>query len=203
MKVSKDNGQSLIIEVRPGWFEWLLLCLTFVSLIYLIKSYFETPRVMQNVYGAGGSALLLFIAYMAYYEKSVFNFNKISRQLLWDRTRFFKKQRGVVSFFNITNVNLQISTGDDASPNYRVLLKTDTGDIPITAAYLADKELCKRVAGKIGNVLSLQSSDLVLKSAADLVKDRREIDAVKLLVFEKGISLTEAKKIVDDLKKSG
>ncbi|NIP37649.1 MAG: hypothetical protein GWO07_01135 [Candidatus Dadabacteria bacterium] len=201
MKVTKDNNEYLVIEVRPGWFEWLLLLFTFVSLFYLVKSYFDTPRVMQNVYGAGGSAIFLFIAYMAFYEKSVFNFNRVSQHLLWNRIRYFKKQSGIVSFLNITSVNLQISTGDDSSPDYRVVMKTDTGDIPITIAYTGNKELCYQTIKRISEILTLQSTDLVMRSAGKMVREGRHIDSVKLLTNEKGVSLTEAKNIVDELKK--
>ncbi|NIS10144.1 MAG: hypothetical protein GWO07_15640, partial [Candidatus Dadabacteria bacterium] len=66
-----------------------------------------------------------------------------------------------------------------------------------------NNELCKHVAEKISENLTHPRSDLVMQSAEGLVREGRHIDAVKLLTNEKGVSLTEAKNIVNELKKKG
>lgn len=201
MKITKDDDKALIIVVSPGWLEWLFLSLSILSVCYLIKSYVQTPKEMENIYGAGGSAIFLFLAYMAFYEKAAFHFNKISQSLIWWQHGFFRKNRGVVSFSEITKVYMQIGTGDDSSPNYRVVLNTNTADLALTNAYLADKSLCTKIADRVSEIISLDHDNLVISSVEEMVKQNRLIDAVKLLMDEKGYSLTEAKQIADKIKK--
>lgn len=200
MKISKDTNEQLVIESKPGLLGWFLLVWAFAMLFFLVKSYFEIPRNMKNVFGAGAGGLFIFFAYMVFYEKTVFNFNKISKQLIWRRRRFLKNTEGIISFHNIKNVVLQNNSGNESTSNVRVALITNTEQIPLTTAYLGNDDLCIIIAKKVRDAIKHPGRDLVMDGVKEMVNNAHEIEAIKLLRTEKGLSLAEAKKEVENIK---
>lgn len=200
MKVSKDNNEQLVVESKPGLLGWFLLVWAFAMLFFLIKSYFEIPRNIKDIFGAGTGGLFVFLAYMVFYEKTVFNFNKISKQLIWKRRRFLKNTGGIISFHNINNVILQNSSATGSASNVRVALITDTEQIPLTTAYLGNDNLCIKIAKKVRQAIKHPDKDLLMDSVKEMIKNGHEIEAIKLLRTENDLSLSEAKKQVENIR---
>ncbi|NIP32119.1 MAG: hypothetical protein GTO02_22270 [Candidatus Dadabacteria bacterium] len=180
--------------------EWFLIGGAIIMGIYLFNSFNESPKNMHDVYGSGFVLLCFIFGYIAFYEKSEFNFNKISRQLTWSRKRFLKKSGGIVSFHNIKNVIFQNSKGGDTSSNVRVVLVTDSEKIPMTTAYLGNDNICILVAKKIRHTIKFPDRDIIMESVKEMVKNNQTIDAIRLLRIDKGMSLNEAKQEIENIK---
>ena len=155
---------------------------------------------MENVYGAFFVGIAVFISYLLFTEKSIFDFNNISKQLLWSRKRFFKKKEGIISFHNINKVIVENSKSSNSRPNCRVALIMNSEKIPISVAYLGNSKVCWDVAEKIRQVLEHSESDLIDDSIREMINLGSDIEAIKLIRDQKGLSLTEAKQELDRLK---
>lgn len=202
MRVTKDDREQLIIETKPGFLDWFLLAWMLIMVFFFVKSYLEVPRNMRDVYGSAGVSLFLFFAYAMFYERAVFNFNKISKQLIWKRKRFFKVNEGIVSFSNIKNVVLQNSMSGDSTPNTRIMISTDEQQIPLTSSYIGDDNLCIKIAKKIRQAVNHPDRDLVIESVEEMIRNGQDMEAIRLLRIEKGLSLVEAKEEIQRIKNS-
>jgi len=81
------------------------------------------------------------------------------------------------------------------------VLKTNSEDLPLTISYIGNHG-CRKVTDKLHSLFEFESRDLVMDCVLEMVSKGKKIEAIKLLRNEKGISLTEAKNIVDDLTKT-
>ena len=200
MKITKDSQDLVVIEHKPGLFEYILS----IASIFLIITFFEiillTPEDKKNLLGAAFGCIFIISALALFYEQNEFKFNTISRQLSWKRNRFFKKTDGILSFHNIKNVVIQTYSNKNSSLS-RVVLKTDSEDLPLTISYIGNHG-CRKVTEKLHSLFKFESRDLVMDSVFEMVSKGNEIEAIKLLRNEKEISLTEAKNVVTDLKKT-
>lgn len=200
MKITRDTDEQVVIETKPGFISWILFLWAFIMIFFFVTSYMKVPRNMKEVYGAAFVAVFVFISYLLFTEKSEFNFNKISQQLIWYRKRFFNKKEGIVSFHNIKSVTLQNSMSSGSTPNTRVVLITDKEQIPLTIAYSGNSGYCREVAEKIRYLLQYTGRDLIADSLRQMIKDGQDIEAIKMLMAEKGLSLNSAKEKLDNLK---
>ena len=200
MKITKDSQDLVVIEHKPGLFEYILS----IASIFLIITFFEiillTPEDKKNLLGAAFGCIFIISALALFYEQNEFKFNTISRQLSWKRNRVFKKTDGILSFHNIKNVVIQTYSNKNSSLS-RVVLKTDSEDLPLTISYIGNHG-CRKVTEKLHSLFKFESRDLVMDSVFEMVSKGNEIEAIKLLRNEKEISLTEAKNVVTDLKKT-
>ncbi len=200
MEITKNTVEKLVVESKPGFFSWILFIWGFLMIFFFIDSLLEVPRNMGDVYGAAFVAVFVFISYFLFTEKSEFNFNKISQQLIWYRKRFFKKKEGIVSFHNIKNVILQNAMSSSSTPNTRVTLITHSEKIPLTVYYSGNSDSNRKVAEKIRGFLEYSETDLLMDSLKEMIKSGQDIEAIKLLKAEKGISLKEAKEELRNVK---
>ena len=200
MKITKDSQDLVVIEHKPGLFEYVLS----IASIFLIYTFFEilllTPEDKKNLLGAALGCIFIISALALFYEQNEFKFNPISRQLSWKRNRFYKKTEGMLFFHNIKKVVIQTYSKKNSTLS-RVVLKTDSEDLPLTISYIGNHG-CRKVTDKLHSLLEFESRDLVMDSVFEMVSKGKEIEAIKLLRNKKRISLTEAKNIVDDLRKT-
>jgi hypothetical protein len=199
MKITKDSQDLVVIEHKPGLFEYVLS----IASIFLIYTFFEilllTPEDKKNLLGAAFGCIFIISALALFYEQNEFKFNPISRQLSWKRNRFYKKTEGMLFFHNIKNVVIQTYSKKNSSLS-RVVLKTDKEDLPLTISYIGNHG-CRKVTDKLHSLLEFESRDLVMDSVFEMVSKGKEIEAIKFLRNEKEISLTKAQQIVKDIKK--
>jgi hypothetical protein len=160
----------------------------------------ESPDMEKVKGGLVGFGILEF-AFLLYYEKSVFVFDTNSQWMRWTRYRFFRWKSGQLPFSQISNAVLQTQMGDHSgTPSRRIVLLTTEGKLPLTITYQPD-EVQETIAERIRALLKKPPETLVSDSLVEMVKQRRTIEAVRLLRHEEGFSLTEAKNFVDDIKK--
>jgi hypothetical protein len=122
-------------------------------------------------------------------ETSRFVFDPARRTVEWRRRFLFRERGGTLPFDAIEQVELQVPIGDDGIPSRRVALRLrDGGELPLTVGYAVDFDGSRRA-------LALRLRD----EARRLASSGRIIEAVKHVRRETGVSLTEAKRRVDEL----
>ncbi len=167
MKITKDSQDLVVIEYKPGLFEYVLS----IASIFLIYTFFEilllTPEDKKNLLGAAFGCIFIISALALFYEQNEFKFNPISRQLSWKRNRFYKKTEGMLFFHNITNVVIQTYSKKNSSLS-RVVLKTDKEDLPLTISHIGNHG-CGKVTDKLHSLLEFESRDLVMDSVFEMV----------------------------------
>ena len=92
--------------------------------------------------------------------------------------------------------------GDTGVPSRRVCLHLADGSLlPITVGYRPDNdESISKVAETLRRVLG-QNPPSTAESAAVLVKQGRTVEAIKIFVDREGLSLSEAKDRVDQIRR--
>jgi hypothetical protein len=140
-----------------------------------------------------GSALVSF-------ERSEFKFDPRTRQVRWSRRWAWSNKAGTLAFDRIRSVIAQTMGETREYPDRRICLQPIDGPlVPLTAAYMPDAQgELVRIADNIRTMIGAApaTSD---ESLAALVRAGRTMDAIRLL-REQGLSLTEAKRRLDNLE---
>jgi hypothetical protein len=87
-------------------------------------------------------------------------------------------------------------------PSYRIALILAQGDLPLTIGYASGMQVeYEAIAARIRALLKLSpsSSDLLLISVGAALEQGRKLDAIRLVCHHRGLSLTEAKRFVEQL----
>jgi hypothetical protein len=133
-------------------------------------------------------------------ERSHFTFDPRTRTVRWERRWAWSTKSGSLPFDRIRSVIAQTMGETREYPDRRICLQPIDGAlVPLTAGYASDPggELVQ-ITEQIRAVLGAQpaTSD---ESLAALVRAGRTMDAIRLL-REQGLSLTEAKRRLDELQ---
>lgn len=137
MKVIDDSTYKLAIVSDESVFSWIslgicLICAGLSAAMYLNGSYTKNEeRFIGLLCGAG----IFLTSGVAVYERSRFVFDKIRKELIWERSRIFSKKGGVVPFMDLKEIVMQ-SMGNPANPSRRLSIITVRGEqLPLTSAY--------------------------------------------------------------------
>ena len=124
-----------------------------------------------------------------------------TRTIDWTRRWGLRRRSGMLSFDDVTAVTTERPLGDDGTPSRRIVVTTrDHRTVPFTVGYHSDAagelmQLADRVRDLIGP--GGQSADHL----QSLVDAGRILDAIKLAERNPGLSLTDAKSLVDSMRK--
>lgn len=200
-----EPGGTLIVTSTSRFFDWLLLLGTGLCTVPTIRGALHGSFNLNESTPLIGSAFFL-LGLLMIFERSRFEFDPALSCVRWSRTRTFSTKGDAIPFTQVKSVILQTSLGSDAaSPSCRVALITDQGELPLTMAYMAgfSKE-CEAIASKIRTLLSLSpsSSDIVMDSIRAALEQGRTLDAIRLVRLHKELSLTEATRFVEQLKRT-
>jgi hypothetical protein len=197
MKITQQDQRALVVKDFP----YLLGIVVFPMSLYLcyvaVAAAVHGGRT-RNIIGWGFSALLSFLCGVVFTKRNVFEFDLVQRQLHWRRRGLYSRQQGDVPFDDIRSVTVQ-SLNTSNSPTYRVLLRTDASEIPLTEAYSTGRETHERICAAINEALKLNPSDAIDNQIQELAMSGRTIDAIRLARTRYGYDLAEAKAFVDGL----
>lgn len=201
MKILRDNESELAV----GEDSVLLRAIGAGAIIFLLLGagfyFLQEDPPMARVKGMFAGAGVLGVMFLAFYERNLFIFNKVSQWVQWTKWRAFRRKSGQLSFGQIQNVVLQSQPGSSSSsPIYRIALLTHEGEVPLTVTYDGDGNK-KIIAERIRDLLKKSPEKTVLDSVTEAVRRGDTIEAVRMLRHEKGLSGTEAKNFVEDIKK--
>jgi hypothetical protein len=198
-QIIKDTSNELILAVRSP-FEAVLGCATVFTLIFLLYTWLHQPSRTDRMIGLAGAAAICAIVFLFAYEKNDFHFDRQTRLLAWSRQQGFFKHKGVVPIGSIERVVLQSCIGNNRYyPKRRVVLVTRDCELPLTISYQNDR-MNEVMAERIRAFLDISSKSLLDDSIESLVATGRDLDAIRLLREKNGLSLSDARDIVDRIK---
>lgn len=128
-------------------------------------------------------------------------FNLPERRVRWQRRRIFSKNGGDVAMDAVKDITLSIVSVDGTS-QYRLVMVTDKGTIPLSNMHTTDKSKLEQMADTIFTVLQrAPSGDIVDRSLNDAIAQGRIVEAVHWLRLRDNLSMTQARKAIDEMKR--
>jgi hypothetical protein len=146
-------------------------------------------------------ATMCFAIAVATSETARFAFDPARRRIDWRRRWTWWRRAGVIPFDHVRDVLVQSPVGDDGVPSRRIALRlADGGELPMTTGYSPDPDdAMVHLASRIRALVGLAGDESA--PVAALAKTGRTIDAVRLLRQTTGVSLDEAVRRVDELRR--
>lgn len=150
----------------------------------------------------GASATCLFVA-IVFLETARFEFSRPTHLVTWRRRWGLRQRSGILPFGAIQSVMVERPIGDDGTPSRRINLRTmDGAAVPLTVGYRPDSDgEILRVADRIRVVLGHNAEEMRADDVATLIAAGRTVEAIKVLRETEGLSLTDAKQRVDELRR--
>ena len=127
MKVKEDTAARLLLYEQSVWISIVAAAGALLVVVYVV-----TDRAWKGLIGAG----LFFIFGLGFWRTARVEFDKVRRNITIDRMDLFARCRLRVPFDDIEDVIVEADRPDASStPPCRVVLKTRTGALPLTAGY--------------------------------------------------------------------
>ncbi len=132
-------------------------------------------------------------------------FNLPKRRVYWQKRRIFSKNGGDIPMDAVKDITLSIVGTDDTyyrRPQYRLVMVTSEGSIPLTNMHTTDKNELEQAADAILAVLlRVPAGGIIDRSLNDAIVQGRTIEAVHWLRMRDGLDLTQARKVVDEIRR--
>ena len=206
MKITRSDSEKLVVVDFPYVVGGILFFGASIMAVQLFIVLAHGEISAKEIIGPFLAFSLFFFGGALLTKRSVFEFDLARRQLIWSRIGIFTRKGGTVPFGMITEAVVQTTTnGRNSSLCYRVALTTRQGDIPLSENYSGgQKNAYETLRTAINRTLGFAQSPDEQRDDSDLralVANGKIIDAIQLVRMRRQCSLTEAKKIVDDLGK--
>lgn len=137
-------------------------------------------------------------------EDSDIEFNLPERRVRWRKSRMFTKNDGDIPMAAVRDIALGIAGTDDTlhrRPQYRLMMVTIHGTIPLSNRHTTDKNALELTADTLLAILSKEPVDGIIdRSLNDAIAQGRTLEAVHWLRRRDGLDLTSARKSVNAMK---
>lgn len=199
MQARTDDDGSLLLTYDSSGFSAALFVLAAILIATAGYDYFIGPRGTDRLIGLVGGVATCGISGLMVLERVRVRVDSRNRTIDWTRRWGLRRRSGMLSFDDVTAVTTERPLGDDGTPSRRIVVTTrDNRTVPFTVGYHSDAagelmQLADRVRDMIGP--GGQSDHL-----QSLVDAGRILDAIKLVRETRGLSLTDAKTLVDGMK---
>lgn len=195
----EEDGALLLTYDGSLWTKWLVGA-TMVLLGTAAYDYFVGSRGDDRLIGLLGGAATTALSALIMLEQSHFRVDPRSRLIEWQRRWGFRRRAGITPFADVRDVSVERPLGDDGVPSRRVVLHLSDGTLlPVTVGYRPDADgAILQAAETIRRVLG-QAPPTLTDSIRVLIAAGRTIDAIKLLREREGLSLTEAKRRIEEM----
>jgi hypothetical protein len=198
----QPDGSLLLTYDSTRWTRWAIGA-TLLLLVSAAYDYFIGARGEDRVLGLLGAATTLGLIGIAMLEQSRFRFDPVTRLIEWDQRWAFRRRSGITPFNDVQDVSVEVPIGDRGVPSRRVVLHLANGLLlPVTVGYKPDVDGSISRAAETLRVTLGHRPPTVEGSVRTLVSQGRTIDAIKLVRDKEGISLTEAKRRVEQIMES-
>jgi hypothetical protein len=159
-------------------------------------------RGTDRLIGLLGAAATCLAVAVVFLETARFEFASASRMITWRRRWALRERAGTIPFAAVQSVVVERPMGDDGTPSRRITLRTNDGVVvPMTIGYRPDPDdAMLQMANRIRGFIGLHSDQASMQDVEALAAGGRTIDAIRVLREREGLSLTEAKQRVDELK---
>jgi hypothetical protein len=204
MTIDERSDGTILVTYDGTRLTWLMLANGVVCLATAGYDVFIGARGAGRLAGllsAAGTCLLVAIILL---ERARFEFASGTRVATWRRRWALRHDSGSIPFGSIQRVLVERPIGDDGTPSRRIVLKTMTGEeIPVTVGYRPDADgAVLHIANRIRVLLGHDSDATHMLNVRALIAAGKTIDAIRLLREEEGLSLTDAKRRIEELAQS-
>jgi hypothetical protein len=202
MTIVERGDGSLVVTYDSTRLTRLMLVLAAALLLVAAYDVFVGTRGTDRLVGliaASGTCLLIALVFL---ERVWFQFAADTHILTWRRRWALRERSGSIPFDSIESVIVERPIGDDGTPSRRIVLKSESGEmIPITVGYRPDADgIVLQIADKIRARLGHNTGATHMRNVKALVAAGRNIDAIRVLREEEGLTLVDAKRRVDELR---
>lgn len=201
MEMTKSaDGSLLLTHDGRLWSKWLLggaLLMVATAVYDLTIGSRGDDRLIGLIGGiatCAGAAAVMF-------ETARWRVDPFHRRIEWERRWAFQHRSGTLAFADVRHVAIEVPIGDDGVPSRRVVLHMHDGSmIPVTVGYRPDGDShIVNAAEELRALLGHQAKPPADETVRALLASGRKIDAVKVLVEQEQLSLSEAKARIDAL----
>jgi len=203
MNVEEAADGTLVVTYDGRGLTRLMLAAT--ALLVAVAGYdvVAGARGTERLIGLLASAATCFVVAIVFHETARFEFSRPTHLVTWRRRWGFLKRSGTVPFGAIQSVMVERPLGDDGAPSRRINLRMVNGAaIPLTVGYQSDVDgAILKVADRIRAVLGHNAQETRSADVSTLVAAGKMIEAIKVLRETEGLTLTDAKQRVDDLRR--
>src|SRR5262249_1829325 len=162
-----------------------------------------SPMSGERLGGLVGGAVTGLVGGLLLLEDARFAFDRATRTIAWWRRWAWSRREGSLAFDDVTGVRIETPIGDEGVPSRRIVLDVAGArrPLPLTVGFAPDpRGDTLRLAGRIREALGRSRDVPPAEAAAALARLGRTIDAIKLLREAENLSLTEAKRRVDEMR---
>ena len=206
MRITRQTARELVLVDSSLWLAGVL-AIGYLPLFY--------DAVFDGKMGSLAMAGFFVLCSLFCIRKTCFVFDARDRVVRWKNRLFLKAPTGSLDFDDIGGIRIESSWGDgEGGVSYRLTMLTSRGPIPLAYSYgsgsdkyAAMKEAIvaflkpdSREAASTPEAASPEGTVGLDPSILELVRTGRTIDAIALLRSMQKMSLTEAKRRVDEIK---
>jgi len=203
MKFEQAADGTLVVTYDGRGLTKLMLAATVLFVGVAGYDVFVGVRGTDRLIRLLASAATCFVISIVFLETARFEFSRPTRIVTWRRRWGLRQRSGTMAFGAIQSVMVERPIGDDGTPSRRINLRMmDGATVPLTVGYRPDSDgEILRAAGKIRVVLGHKAEETRSDDVASLIAAGKTIDAIKILREAEGLSLTDAKQRVDELRR--
>ena len=148
MKIERTVNHSLILTENSVFITALLGFFALFGAWVATTQLFQQPPDWEKVLLGFGCLAFSTTFWIFVWEHTRFEFDAQSRQLTWRRRKMLSYASGVVPFGDIKDVGVGSSSSAGDGRNYRIVLKTENGTLPLTE-FLSSGDYNKEEVAKL------------------------------------------------------
>ena len=203
METREDADGSLVLTYDSSrWTKWLIGA-TLVLLGAAAYDYFVGARGDERLIGLLAGSATTALSALVVLEQSTFRVDPRSRLIEWEQRWGFRRRAGITPFADVKHVSAERPIGDSGVPSRRVCLHLADGSLlPVTVGYRLDAgQKISRAAEALRRVLGQDAVPPPTESARAMIEQGRTVEAIRILVDREGLSLSDAKDRVDQIRR--
>ena len=203
METREDADGSLVLTYDSSrWTKWLIGA-TLVLLGAAAYDYFVGARGDERLIGLLAGSATTALSALVVLEQSTFRVDPRSRLIEWEQRWGFRRRAGITPFADVKHVSAERPIGDSGVPSRRVCLHLADGSLlPVTVGYRLDAgQKISRAAEALRRVLGQDAVPPPTESARAMIEQGRTVEAIRILVEREGLSLSDAKDRVDQIRR--
>ena len=203
MNLEEAADGTLVITYDGRGLTKLMLVATALFVGVAGYDVFVGARGTDRLIGLLASAATCFATSIVFLETARFEFSHPTHIVTWRRRWALRERSGSIPFSEIQSVQVERPIGDTGTPSRRVTLKTKDGSVvPLTVGYRPDADdAIVKIADRIRALLGHDAEATAQQDLEGLIAAGKTIDAIRILRERDGLSLTDAKQRVDDLRR--
>jgi hypothetical protein len=203
MKVDERADGTLVVSYDGSSLTKFMLAAMAVFLATAAYDVFIGTRGTDRLVGLLGASATCLLVSVVFLETARFEFAAPTHLITWRRRWGLRERSGTMPFGAIQSVAVERPMGDDGTPSRRITLRMiDGAVVPLTVGYRPDSDgAILTTANRIRVALGQKAEEMPVADAAALVATGQLIEAIKVLRETESISLKEAKRRVDEIKR--